>query len=122
MEFIKEEPKIKKKQQPKMQLEDLQLTLQMIYHAEHLITYRDCARKYEISRIRIINHCISVFDLLSKMICLHFQANQNCTNLLPKTCAALRRFAVLRQFFRRQQSCKTKMKQSDEMENKIKYT
>ena len=31
---------------------------------EHLINNRDCARKYDISRFKIIHHCISVFDLV----------------------------------------------------------
>ena len=32
--------------------------------AEHLINNRDGARKYDISRFRIIHHCNSVFDLV----------------------------------------------------------
>ena len=32
--------------------------------AEHLINNRDCARKYEISKFRIIHHCNSVFELV----------------------------------------------------------
>ena len=32
--------------------------------AERLISSRDCTRKYDISRLRIIYHCNSVFDLV----------------------------------------------------------
>ena len=32
--------------------------------AEHLINSRDCARKYDISKFKIIHHCNSVIDLV----------------------------------------------------------
>ena len=32
--------------------------------AEHLVNDRDCARKYDISRLKIIHHFINIFDIV----------------------------------------------------------
>ena len=32
--------------------------------AEHLVNSRDCAKKYDLSRFKIIHHCNNVFDLI----------------------------------------------------------
>ena len=48
--------------------------------AEHLINNRDCTRKYDMSKFKIIHHCKSVFDLAKLEAISTFKKKQNCAN------------------------------------------